>query len=446
MAIQPETEYARLGDDYIAYQVVGDGPMDLVYVAGLTSQIDLRWDFPPMARFLERLASFTRLIMFDRRGFGASDPVPAGVLTWEEWADDLRVVMDAAGSERAALFGENDAGPTALVFAATFPERVSSLIVANTGAKYASGDGVEGLPLENLEFLAEIIKEGWGRETLVSFALPSFANDPRTMRQIARQLRACTTPGKADAQFRYLFQLDVRHALPSIRVPTLVIARSGHPFVPTSLGKHMAASIPGAKYLEFPGNDFWCCTQNADDILAAMEEFLTGAAPVVEADRVLATVLFTDIVGSTTRATELGDRKWKELLDLHDDVTRSHVERFGGRVVKTTGDGSLATFDSPGRSIRCAAELTGALGGLGIEIRAGLHTGEIERRGDDIGGIAVHIGARVMSEAGPGELLCSRTVRDLVAGSGVAFVDRGAHALKGIPDVWQLFAVAGAAG
>jgi len=437
----PETEYAKLGDDYIAYQVVGDGPQDLVYLAGLTSQIDLRWDFPPMARFLERLASFSRLIMFDRRGFGASDPVPSGVLTWEEWADDLRVVLDTVGSERAAILGENDGSPTGVLFAATFPERVSSLIVANGGVKYIATEDFAGLPAETGEFLAKVMEEGWGREPLVEFAVPSIAGDRRLVRQLAKQLRACTTPGRAVAQFRYLFDLDLRRILPSIHVPTLIITRSQHPFVPVGMGHDLADNIPGARYLEFPGSDFWCCTQGADEILAAVEEFLTGVRPAAEADRVLATVMFTDIVGSTTRAAELGDRRWKELLDRHDELTRSQVERFGGRVVKTTGDGAFATFDSPGRAIRCAAELSSALGDGGIEIRAGVHTGEVERRGDDVGGIAVHIGARVMGEAGAGEVLCSRTVRDLVVGSGLNFVDRGARTLKGVPDEWQLFAV-----
>ena len=439
--MRPETDYARIGDDYIAYQVVGDGPQDLVYIAGLTSHVDLRWDFPPMARFLERLASFCRLIMFDRRGFGASDPVPSGVLTWEEWADDLRVVMDAVGSQRAALLGENDAGPTGLVFAATFPDRVSSLILANTGAKYESGDGIEGVPRDTLELLATVIEEGWGREALVEFALPSMAKDPATMSLIAKQLRASTTPGRAVAQFRYLFGLDVRDVLPSIHVPTLILSRTGHPFVPVSLSRHLEASIEGAKFLGFPGNDFWCCTESAEEILDAIEEFITGAKPMAEIDRVLATVLFTDIVGSTTRASELGDRRWKELLDRHDEITRSQVERFGGRVIKTTGDGALATFDSPGRALRCSSELGLLLRGVGIEVRVGLHTGEVERRGEDVGGIAVHIGARVMGEAGPGEVLCSRTVKDLVVGSGIAFDDRGTRTLKGVPDEWQLFAV-----
>jgi class 3 adenylate cyclase/pimeloyl-ACP methyl ester carboxylesterase len=440
--IPPDTEYAKLGGDYIAYQVVGDGPNDIVYTTGLSSHIDLRWDFPPMARFFERLASFSRLIMFDRRGFGASDPVPSGVLTWQEWADDLRTVMDAAGSERATIFGENDASPTALLFAATFPERVSSLVIANGAAKYISDDEFDGLPMETAEFLATAIEEGWGREALPQFSVSSLADDERAMQQVAKMLRGSTTPGRAVAQFRYIFELDLREVLHSIHVPAMIIVRANHPFVPASMGHHLADNIEGAKYLEFPGADIWCCTQNALEILDAIEEFLTGAKPIVEADRVLATVLFTDIVGSTTRAADLGDKRWKELLDNHDDLTRSNVERFGGRVIKTTGDGALATFDSPGRAIRCASELGILLRGVGINIRTGLHTGEVEKRGDDVGGIAVHIGARVMGEAGPGEVLCSRTVRDLVVGSGLTFEDRGTRALKGVPDEWQLFAVA----
>jgi class 3 adenylate cyclase len=441
--IQPETQYARIGDDHIAYQVVGDGPRDLVYLAGLSSQIDLRWDFPPMARFLERLASFARLIVFDRRGFGASDPVPSGILTWEEWADDLRAVMDTVGSERAAIFGENDASPTALLFSATFPDRVSSLVMASGAAKYLSSEGYEGVPIETAEFLAKAIEEGWGGMPLVRFSVASMADDERAMSRIAKQLRACTTPGRAAAQYRYIFELDLRDMLPSIHVPTLVIARALHPFVPVSVGRYLAENIDGARYLEFPGSDFWCCTQNSDEILAAIEEFLTGARSALDVDRVLATVLFTDIVGSTTRAADLGDKRWRELLDRHDDITRSLVERFGGRVVKTTGDGALATFDSPGRAIRCSSELGAMLRGEGINIRAGLHTGEVERRGDDVGGIAVHIGARVMDEAGSGEVLCSSTVRDLVAGSGIDFTERGSRELKGVPGEWRLFAVAG---
>ncbi len=443
MKIPPDTEYTKVGDEYIAYQVVGDGPRDLVYLAGLSSHIDLAWDFPPLAHFLERLASFSRLIVFDRRGFGASDPVPSGVLTWEEWADDLRVVMDAAGSERATIFGENDASPTALLFSATFPDRVTSMVIAGGGARYLATHDFDGVPPDTAELLANAILEGWGKRTLTAIAVPSLADDERAMRQLSKQVRACTTPGRAAAQFRYLFELDLRDVVPSIHVPTLIISRTGHPFIPVGPGRHLADTIEGATYLEFPGNDFWCCTESAEDILDAIEEFLTGARRRVEVDRVLATVMFTDIVDSTTRAADLGDKRWKELLDKHDEITRDCVERFVGRVVKTTGDGALATFDSPGRAIRCAAELNVLLRGVGINVRTGLHTGEVERRGEDVGGIAVHIGARVMGEAGPGEVLCSRTVRDLVVGSGLSFEDRGTRSLKGVPDEWQLFVVAG---
>ncbi|MGH2785142.1 MAG: alpha/beta fold hydrolase [Actinomycetota bacterium] len=441
MTIQPETEYAKIGDAHIGYQVLGSGP-DVVYCTGLTSHIDLRWDFPPMARYLERLASFSRLIAFDRRGFGISDPVPNGILTWEEWADDIRAVMDAAGSERAVIIGENDAGPTALMFAATFPERVSGLVIVSSGAKYrASEDFPGGVDPEQGEFLAQAIAGGWGREMLVRFAISSLAADERWVRWMAKYLRSCMTPHGADVQFRYLLELDVREQAAAIHVPTLILQRANNPFVPTAIGKDLAERIEGSRYIEVPGSDVWSSTENPELFLGPIEEFVTGAKPAVEVDRVLATVMFTDIVGSTTTAADLGDRRWKELLDRHDEITRIAVERFGGRVVKTTGDGALATFDSPGRAIRCSSELGTILRGVGIDVRTGLHTGEVERRGEDVGGIAVHIGARVMGEAGPGEVLCSRTVKDLVVGSGLAFEDRGVRALKGVPDEWQLYLV-----
>ncbi|MFY9586205.1 MAG: adenylate/guanylate cyclase domain-containing protein [Actinomycetota bacterium] len=443
MQIPPETEYAKLGDELIGYQVLGKGP-DLVYCTGLTSHLDQRWDFPPMERYLERLASFSRLISFDRRGFGISDPVRSGVLTWEEWADDIGAVMDDTGSKRAVIVGENDAGPTALMFAATFPERVSGLVMISSGAKYrASDDFPGGIDPEQAEFLAQAMEAGWGREALVRFAIPSHAEDEQAVRWMARYLRSCMTPSGANAAFRYLLELDVRELVPAIHVPTLILHRVNNPFVPTALGKDLAERIPGSRYVEIPGADVWWCTDHPELYLEQIEEFVTGAKPAIDVDRVLATVLFTDIVGSTTRAADLGDKRWKDLLDKHDDITRSNVERFGGRVVKTTGDGALATFDSPGRAIRCASELGVLLRGVGINIRAGLHTGEVERRGDDVGGIGVHIGARIMGEAATGEVLCSRTVRDLVVGSELAFEDRGARALKGVPDEWQLFAVTG---
>ena len=441
MAIQPETEYAKIGDDYIAYQVVGDGPIDLVYVAGLSGQIDLRWDFPPMARFLEKLASFSRLILFDRRGFGASDPVPSGILPGRSGSDDLRAVMDAVGSERAAIFGENDVTPTALLFSATFPDRIASMIHRERRREVSVLGGLRWSGSRYRRGARPKHRSGLGKGDPGPAELSSVAEDMHAIRTVARQARACITPGRAAAQYRYLFDFDLRDLLPSIHVPTLIIARTQHPYVPAAAGRYMAEHIEGARYAEFPGSDFWVCTEGADEILDVIEEFLTGAKPVVEVDRVLATVLFTDIVGSTTRAAELGDKRWKELLDRHDQLTRSIVERFGGRIVKTTGDGALATFDSPGRAIRCAGELNAVLTVAGIIIRAGLHTGEVELRGDDVGGIAVHIGARVMGEAGPGEVWCSRTVNDLVVGSGLSFADRGSHALKGVPDEWQLFAV-----
>jgi class 3 adenylate cyclase len=350
--------------------------------------------------------------------------------------------MDAADSERAVIIGEIDAGPTSLMFAATFPERVAGLVLVSSGAKYrASEDFPGGVDPEQGEFLAQAIAEGWGRETLVRFANSSLAEDEQAVRWMAKYLRSCMTPRSANAQFRYLLEFDVREQVSAIHVPTLILQRANNPFVPNAIGRDLADRIPEARYIEIPGSDVWPCTEHPEMFLDLIEEFVTGAKPAVEIDRVLATVMFTDIVGSTITAADLGDKRWKELLDRHDEITRTAVGRFGGRVVKTTGDGALATFDSPGRAIRCSAELGTILRGVGVEVRTGLHTGEIERRGDDVGGIAVHIGARVMGEAAAGEVLCSRTVRDLVVGSGLAFADRGVRTLKGVPEEWQLFAV-----
>jgi class 3 adenylate cyclase/pimeloyl-ACP methyl ester carboxylesterase len=441
--IQPETKYTRLGESCIAYQVVGDGPLDPVYVTGMAAQIDARWDFPPIVRWYERLSSFSRVILFDRRGSGASDPVPLNALpTWEEWAEDLGVVMDAVGSDRAAIYAEVDGGPAAMLFAATHPERTAALVLTNTFAQYVAGDGYEGVSSDVAEDLARMVEESWGTEDLMALGFPSLAGDANAMRWGARHMRASMSPRAASAHFRYLFGLDVRRALTMIRVPTLVLQRAGCVFVPAPLGRYVAGHIPGAHFVELPGRDGWFFVEGADEALDAIEEFLTGAHHVAEPDRVLATVLFTDIVGSTDRAAVLGDRRWRDLLDAHDCVARSRIESFSGRLVKNTGDGILATFDGPGRAIRCAFGLAAALREIGIDIRMGLHAGEVELRTDgDVGGIAVHIGARVMDQAGPGQIVCSRTVKDLVAGSEFCFEDRGVRALKGVPEEWQLFSV-----
>jgi len=437
----PETKYAQGNGGLIAYQVTGDGPADLVHMTGLASHVDVRWDVPPMARFLERLSSFSRVISFDRRGFGASDPIPSGVLTWEECADDLKVVLDAIACERAAIFAEVDDGPTALLFAAMFPDRVSALVLANGAARLVADDGYPGVPLEAASALVNMTQQGWGTEAWAELVAASVAQDRRTIRSLAKLQRASATPTVAARRFRYALGLDIRGVLSSIHVPTLIIQREQSMFVPTSIGRHLAENIPGAAYFETPGGDILCCTQGDREILERVQKFLTGTSEAQDTDRVLATVLFTDIVDSTRRAAEAGDRHWKQLLDAHDDLIRQEVERFGGRIVKTTGDGALATFDSPGRAIRCALELHDKLAAIGVPIRAGLHSGEIELRGEDVGGIAVHLAARVAAAANAGEVLVSRTLNDLVAGSGLEFIDRGMHELKGVPGDWRLFAV-----
>jgi pimeloyl-ACP methyl ester carboxylesterase/class 3 adenylate cyclase len=440
---QPEIQYARVGDSYVAYTVSGSGPVDLVCTMGLGGHVEHVWDYPPMARFLDGLAGFSRLIMFDRRGLGGSDPVPpTRPPTWEEWMEDLLAVMDAAGSKRAAIYAELDGGPVGMLFAAHYPERTSSLILANTAAKYvASEDYPSGEPPETWQGLLDVIEQMWGRDEMSPVSVPSLAGDERYVKWSSRMARAVATPGVAAAMFRYTFGLDVRAALGSIQCPTLILHRSDYRFVNVSHGRYLAEHIPNARLVELPGADLWFFTAGSGHVPGVIEEFITGVAPVPDRDRVLATVLFTDVVGSTEKVAILGDRPWNELLEAHDDIIRREVDRYGGRLVGITGDEAFATFDGPGRAIRCARTAGDALRALGLDIRSGVHTGEIESRGESVGGIAVHIGSRVMNEAQAGEILCTRTVRDLVAGAGLDFVDRGTHALKGVPEPWQLFAV-----
>ena len=439
----PETNFARLGDDRIAYQVMGGGPIDLLYMPAWGPSLDLQFDLPAQAALLRRLASFSRLIMFDRRGSGASDSISyEGLPPWEQWADDARAVLDAVGSERAAVLGHAEGGPTAILFAATEPERTRALILFTTSARFLAADDYPwGLPEDALEDAAKVLTEIWATEAMVDFAVPSMAGDQAFRRWFAKTCRAALSPGDAARYFRLTQRMDVRQVLPSVRAPTLVIHRKDFRWIPVEQGRYLAEHIPGAKFVEVPGEDGTIYTAPAAEILDALEEFLTGERPVVEPDRVLAAVLFTDIVGSTERAATLGDRRWKELLDRLDRVVHGEIEQFGGRLVNTAGDGHLATFDGPGKAIRCARSLIQAVSSLGIQIRAGLHTGEVQLRGTDVGGIAVNIGARVASLAGPSEVLVSRTVTDLVAGSGIEFEDRGEHTLKGVPGEWRLYAV-----
>jgi class 3 adenylate cyclase len=443
--VQPETRYARSEDGDVAYQVVGDGPLDLVLIGPWVSNVEVMWEEPSYARFLRRLATFTRLLCFDKRGSGISDPVPlAAMPTLEEWTDDVRTVMDAAGSKRAALLGEGWGGQMAMLFAATYPERTSALILVNTSARHLRDvDYPWGLPADRVPRALQQYHELWGTGGTVDFVAPSAAHDERFRRSYARYERLALSPRAASTMLAAYLERDLRGVLPSIRVPTLVLHRAGNRVARVGHGRYLAEHIPGAKYVELPGEDQLYYVGDTETMLAEIEEFLTGVRPVPEIDRVLATVLFTDIVGSTERAATLGDRAWHALLETHHGIVRRELERHRGREVKTVGDGFLATFDGPARAIRCACAIREGVRRLGIEIRAGLHTGECELMGDDVGGIAVHIGARVAASAAPSEVLVSSTVKDLVAGSGLRFADRGTQNLHGVPGEWRLFAVEG---
>ncbi|WP_041312932.1 adenylate/guanylate cyclase domain-containing protein [Mycobacterium sp. JS623] len=440
----PETRYAKSGDVNIAYQVVGDGPFDLVYVPPFVSNLELQWEDPAERRYFERLASFSRLIMFDKRGTGLSDRV--AVATLEERMDDLRAVMDAAGSQRAAIYGGSEGGALSILFAVTYPERVSALALYGAYPRMAwAPDYPDGIPDDVWADGLRHLEENWGRGEeggLPLWALaPGRADDPAFRRSHGRWERLSASPGAAVAIQQMVRELDVRHALPAIRVPTLVVYRTadmGH----AAGSRYLGAHIPGAKVIELQGDEYFPHLGDQDAILDEVEEFLTGVRPVHALDRALATVLFTDIVSSTQRVAALGDDEWTRILDHHDAMAAREIDRHRGRKISTTGDGVLATFDGPARAVRCAQAICAGVRSLGLDVRAGLHTGEVELRGDDIGGIAVHIGQRVSSLAGPAEVLVSSTVKDLVAGSGIKFLDRGFHVLKGVPDEWRIFAVA----
>jgi len=440
--VQPETRYAKSGDVHIAYQVVGEGPIDLVWVPGWVSHVEYQWSNPAMARALRRLATFSRLILFDKRGTGLSDRVPEHALpTLEQRIDDVRAVMDAVGSERSALFGTSEGGPMSVLFASTYPERTNALILYGSYPRRQwAPDYPWGVTTEQQATYEGLVERDWGKGGDVDIRNPSASDQER--QSIATFARMAASPGAALALLRMNYQIDVRPILPAIRIPTLILHRVGDQRVGVGGARYMAEQIPGAKYVELPGPDHSWDAGDQDAIIDEMEEFLTGARHAPEPDRVLATVLFTDIVGSTELAAAVGDRRWRDLLDAHHAAVRRELARFRGREVHTTGDGVLATFDGPARAARCALAITQAVRALGLEVRAGVHTGEVELMGDDIGGIAVHTGARVAAEAGPGEVLVSGTVKDLVAGSGIAFEDRGVRTLKGVPGEWRLFAVA----
>jgi class 3 adenylate cyclase len=442
----PETQYAKRTDGVnLAFQVVGEGPLDLLLVPAAAGNVELGWEIPSVAQVLRRLASFSRLIIFDMAGTGLSDPhsgfEPPPL---EERAEEARAVLDAAGSTRAAVVANGIGGLSAIFFAATYPNRTSSLVLDGCFARLARApDYPWGVPREALETaLAQVVESNRFRAGLPHVA-PHAGQDPEFAKQWGRYFRSNQSPARARTLGEAWVYADVRPVLATIQAPTLVLYRSSDRFAGKAHADYLAQHIPDAKLRELPGDDNLIFVGDSDNDIDEIEEFLTGARHAPDSDRVLATVLLTDIVDSTKHAAELGDRRWKDLLDKHDGAVRRQLERFGGREIDTAGDGFLATFDGPGRAIRCACAIRDVVSALGIEVRAGMHTGEIERRGDDIAGIAVHIGARVSALAGPGEVVVSSAVPPLVAGSGIEFEDRGEHELKGVPGTWRLFAVRG---
>jgi class 3 adenylate cyclase len=429
----PEIHYARNGEIRIAYQVAGHGPLELVYVPGFVSNIELFWEIPEFAQYLSRLAAFSRLILFDKRGAGLSDRV-AGVAHLEERRDDVRAVMDAALCESAALFGISEGGPMSLLFAATYPQRVQALILYGSYARSP--------PSFTSKERFDLIDRAWGTgECIIRTFAPHAASDPQARRTAARMERLSASPSAALAMLKMNAEINVGHVLPAIHVPTLILHRVGDPAIPVHCGRYLAENIEGAKYVELPGinHNFLHEPEITDRVIGEVEQFLTGSRSEPETDRVLATVMFTDIVDSTKRAAELGDRQWRVLLDRHDEVVRQQIARFRGHEVKNLGDGFMATFDGPARAVRCAAAISESVRPRGIAVRAGLHTGEIELKRDDVAGIAVHIAARIAGEATAGETMVSSTVRDLVAGSGLTFEDCGIHSLKGLPEALHLY-------
>ena len=441
MPTLPETKYTQNGEVSLAYQVLGAGPLDLVLVPGFVSHLEQGWEEPAYARFLQQLASFCRLILFDKRGTGLSDR-GEGIPTLEQRMDDVRIVMDSVGCQRAALLGVSEGGSIAALFAATYPERTSTLILYGGLVRKAwAPDHPWGMKPEEAEILYEKWHREWGGPVNLEYFAPSVANDQRFRLWWAKFLRLSASPSAVIANRRMSMEIDIRGILPTLHVPTLVLHRSGDRQISIEEGQYIAEHIPGAKLVELSGDDHFWWVGDSESIVNEIQLFLTGERQAQEPDRVLATLLFTDIVDSTKRAAEIGDRRWHDLLDSHDASMRREIARFRGRAVKSTGDGFLATFDGPARAIHCAIALQDEAQKLGIEIRAGLHTGEVELMGQDVGGIAVHLAARVMAQAQANEVWLSRTVKDLVVGSGIKFSERGAFNLKGIPGEWLLFIV-----
>ena len=441
----PETRYAKKGDISIAYQVVGDGPIDLVLSSGIVSHMALMWSDPQANAMFRRITSFCRLVMFDKPGTGLSDPV-AGPPSAEQRVEDIRVVMDTVGLEHACIWGFSEGGAPSMLFAATYPERCDALVLLETGAKWDWAPDYLAEDQVQLDALWELILERfprWGDGSIAGeLWAPSACGVPGALQVFGSAERICASPGMAMAALLATRQVDVRAALPRISTPTLILHRENS-IVPVVMSRYLAREIQGSKYVEFQGQDHLTWVGDWEPMVDEIEEFLTGARHRAHPDRPLATILFTDIVSSTERASELGDERWRALVERHDDVIRTEIERYGGRPIKTLGDGFLAVFEGPAKAIRAARAMGDAVRGLGIEIRAGVHTGECERRGEDLAGIAVNVAARIVSHAGAGEVLVSSTVRELVLGSGIEFVERGTYTLKGVPDEWHLFAVTG---
>jgi class 3 adenylate cyclase len=439
----PTTRYVRSGDANIAYQVVGDGPFDLIWVPGWISNVEVSWEIPEYARFLSRLASFSRLILFDKRGTGLSDGVPLDHLPdLEQRMDDVRAVLQAAGSETAAVFGASEGGNLSLLFAATYPERVRALVLAAIYAKRTRSPDYPWAPTaeERARHSLEL-EQNWSGDMDLATLAPSALRDPALRRRVSTFFRRSASPGAAAALIRMNSEIDTRSVLPTIAVPTLLLHRTGDRDVSVEEERWIAGRIPGSTFVELPGDDHLPWLGDTDELLDEVEAFLTGERRRPDPRRWLATVLFTDIVDSTAQAAALGDRQWADLLEQHHALVRRELDRFGGTEVDTAGDGFVATFDGPARAVRCAAAIVDAVRELGLEVRAGVHTGEVEGADGAVRGIAVHIGARVAHEAGPGEVLVSSTVKDLVVGSGLRFRERGRTTLKGVPGEWQLYAV-----
>jgi pimeloyl-ACP methyl ester carboxylesterase len=440
---QPEISYAKSRGLSIAYSVAGEGPLDLVIVPGFVSHLEGSLGQPRIARPVGRLASFSRVIVFDKPGTGLSDPTD-GPATLEERMEDLTAVLDAAGVERAALFGISEGALMCALFAASHPDRTQALVMYGSYAKGIADEDYPWAPQQvQVDLGAEMIEEEWGTGVMLDVYAPSMLHDEEFARWWARYQRMAASPGMARAAATLAAEVDIREVLPAIAVPTLVVHRKDDSLWPVEGARFIAERIPGAELAEIEGIDHFPFAGDAEELVSVIEQFLTGSRHAPEPERQLLTVLFTDIVDSTERGAELGDRRWRELLEGHDEVVREQLDRYRGREVKATGDGFLATFDGPARGIECARAIAAAVRPLGIEVRAGLHTGECEIRGDDIAGITVNIGARISDLAGAGEVLVSGTVKDLVVGSDIEFEPRGTHSLKGVPGEWTVFSASG---